>query len=258
MTTPAVDALAGMPNAPTGPEVAAAYARQLEGRPLEEILRWALSTFGDTLALGTSFGKDGLVVLDHLRTLRPSMPVLFLETGYHFPETLALRDRLVTDWHLNVVNLRAKQSVAEQDAEYGPELFRRDPDLCCANRKVAPLRAALLGYRAWLTGVRRDHHAGRAHVPVVEWQELDPDGRGVFKINPMAAWTREQVDAYLQAHALPRHPLWDQGFGSIGCAPCTRKLRAGEAEREGRWSGTGKKECGIHLMGTRAAPEAAS
>jgi phosphoadenosine phosphosulfate reductase len=221
---------------------------------LEEVLTWALQRFGDGLAVGTSFGKDGLVVLDHLRRMAPSVPVLFLETGYHFPETLEFRDRLIREWGIRVVNLYAKQSVEEQDREYGPNLYARDPDLCCLNRKVAPLRLALLGYRAWLTGVRRDHHEGRAHVPMVEWQELDPDGRGVFKINPMAAWTRAQVEAYLEGHGLPRHPLWDQGFGSIGCQPCTRRLRPGEPERAGRWSGTGKKECGIHLMGVKETP----
>lgn len=228
------------------------FSAQLEGCSLPEILRWALERFPGRLAIGTSFGKDGLVVLDHLRALSPDLPVLFLETGYHFPETLAFRDRLQALWGLNIVNLYPAQTVAEQDREYGEKLYARDPDLCCANRKVAPLRKALLGYDAWMTGVRRDQHAGRAAVPLVEWQELDPGVRGTFKINPLAGWSRAQVEEYLQEHQLPLHPLWEQGYASIGCAPCTRKLRAGESERAGRWEGTGKIECGIHLMGKPA------
>ncbi len=222
---------------------------------LPELLAQAVDRFGDRLAVGSSFGKEGLVVLDHLRKIRAGIPVLFLETGYHFPETLAFRDRLVQEWGLNVQNLRAPQTVAEQDAEYGKDLFSRDPDTCCKNRKVAPLRRALVGYDAWLTGLRRDQHEGRKDVPLVEWQELEPGGTGVFKINPLVQWTRPEVERYLEEHHLPRHPLWDQGYGSIGCAPCTRKLRPGEHERAGRWSGFEKRECGIHLMGKPPAPD---
>lgn len=237
-----------------GPEAAARLAQDLDGRELSDVLRWAVERFGEHLALGTSFGKDGLVLLDHLRVLRPTLPVLFLETGYHFPETLALRDELISRWDLQVVNIRPPQSVEEQDREYGAQLFARDPDLCCALRKVEPLRKELLGYEAWITGVRRDQHAGRAAVPLVEWQELDPGVRGIFKINPLVAWSRQQVEDYLVEHRLPRHPLWDQGYASIGCAPCTRRTKAGENERAGRWAETGKIECGIHLMGTSRAP----
>lgn len=233
-------------------------SRSLEGKSLPELLTWASQRFGDGLAIGSSFGKEGLVVLDHLRRIRPGIPVLFLETGYHFLETLAFRDLLVADWHLNVVNLYATQSVAEQDREYGKDLFARDPDTCCMNRKVAPLQKALRGYQAWLTGLRRDQHEGRKDVPFVEWQELDPGARGVFKINPLILWTRADVERYLEEHHLPRHPLWDQGYGSIGCAPCTRKLRPGEHERAGRWSGFEKRECGIHLMGKPPPPDSPS
>jgi phosphoadenosine phosphosulfate reductase len=242
----------GLPS--RGPQEASRLAAALEGVSLPEVLRWAVAHFGERLAIGTSFGKDGLVLLDHLRTMAPTVPVLFLETGYHFPETLALRDQLVSAWGIHVVNIRPPQTVEEQDREFGKDLFTRDPDLCCFRRKVDPLRRELLGYDAWLTGVRRDQHAGRAAVPLVEWQELDPGIRGIFKLNPLAAWSRGQVDAYLDDHHLPRHPLWEQGYASIGCAPCTRKLRLGESERAGRWSGTGKVECGIHLMGKPSSP----
>lgn len=250
---------------PVPPELgrseAAGFAHAWEGLPLEEVLSRAVARFRPRLAIGTSFGKDGLVLLDHLQRMGASLPVLFLETGYHFPETLAFRDALVARWGLQVVNIRAPQTVEEQDREFGERLYARDPDLCCARRKVEPLRKELLGYEAWITGVRRDQHAGRASVPLVEWQELDPGVRGVFKINPLASWSRERVEEYLVQRELPRHALWDQGYASIGCAPCTRKLRPGEGERAGRWSGTGKIECGIHLMGkppAAAAPPAGS
>ncbi|MDE1880755.1 MAG: phosphoadenylyl-sulfate reductase [Euryarchaeota archaeon] len=239
-------------------EEARRLSTELEGKPLPEILEWAVGRFGDRLAIGSSFGKEGLVVLDHLRRIRRDVPVLFLETGYHFPETLAFRDRLIKEWGLNVADLRAAQSVEEQDAEYGKDLFARDPDTCCLNRKVAPLRRALLGYQAWLTGIRRDQHDGRKGTPVVEWQELDPSGRGVFKINPLVGWTKASVEGYIEDHHLPHHPLWDQGYGSIGCAPCTRKLQPGEQERAGRWSGFQKRECGIHLMGKPPPPDPAT
>ncbi len=234
---------------------AAALSQELLPLNLTELLRRVDALFGDRLAAGSSFGKEGLVVLDHLRKIRRDVPVLFLETGYHFPETLGFRDRLVAEWGLNVVNLHAEQSVAGQDQELGKDLFARDPDTCCQRRKVAPLRRALLSYDAWLTGLRRDQHEGRRETPLVEWQELDPGGRGVFKINPLVLWNRAEVEQYLTVHHLPRHPLWEQGYGSIGCAPCTRKIRPGEHERAGRWAGFEKRECGIHLMGKPPPPD---
>lgn len=230
-------------------ERAAKWSRELEVVDPPEIVRWAVERFGDGLVIGSSFGRDGLVVIDLARRWRPDIPVLFLETGYHFPETLAFRDRLRERWGVNVVDVRPALPVAAQDATYGPDLYARDPDTCCTLRKVEPLQRALSGRSAWLTGVRRDQHAGRAATPVVEWQELVPGGRGLFKINPMAGWTRERIDAYSSAHHLPQHPLWTQGYPSVGCAPCTRRVGPGGAERDGRWAGTTKIECGIHLAG---------
>lgn len=211
-----------------------------------ELLRAILERFPARLAVGSAFGKDGVVLLDLLASQGARLPVLFLDTGYHFPETLAYRDRIATEIGVEVVNLRPNESVEQQDATHGPRLFGRDPDLCCRLRKVEPMREALRGFDAWLTGLRRDQHGGRQGTPIVEWQELG-DGRGVFKVNPLAPWTRDQVESYLAEHALARNPLWDQGYASLGCAPCTRPVRPGGAEREGRWAGTVKRECGIHL-----------
>jgi phosphoadenosine phosphosulfate reductase len=249
-----------------GPAQAEEWARELEGRPAHEIIRWAADRFGDGLVIGSSFGKDSLVIVDMARKLRPDIPVLFLETGYHFNETLQFRDRLRDQEKMNIVDVRPALSVPQQDATYGSELFGREPDLCCEMRKVEPLRRALAGRRAWLTGVRRSQHPQRAGIPVVEWQEISPNGDGLFKINPLVAWPLPEVDAYLELHDLPRHPLWAKGFSSIGCAPCTVAVADGEAERAGRWKGQGKIECGIHVAGVRrsststeilAAPERA-
>jgi phosphoadenosine phosphosulfate reductase len=233
------------------------WSRDLEGRPAAEIIRWAVDRFGDGLVIGSSFGKDSLVIMDLARQLRPDIPVLFLETGYHFPETLEFRDQLRSEAKMNIVDVRPDLSVPAQDAEFGRDLFARAPDQCCEMRKVAPLRRALVGRRAWMTGVRRSQHPQRASTPVVEWQEVGENGKGVFKINPLVAWSLPEVDAYLEEHALPRHPLWAKGYPSVGCAPCTAPASLAEGERAGRWKGSGKIECGIHVSGVRrsAAPE---
>lgn len=239
-----------------GAAQAEAWSKRLEGEPPARVIDWALGEFGKELAIGSSFGRDGLVVLDIVRGISPGTPVLFLETGYHFAETLEFRDELVRLWGLRVDNVRPPLTVAEQDARYGPRLFDRDPDACCAMRKVVPLQKALHGYRAWMTGLRRDQHAGRATTPVVEWQELDGGG-AVYKVNPMVAWTRADVDRYAQEHHLPAHPLWARGYPSVGCAPCTRPVAGGAPERAGRWVGVGKTECGIHVAGIRRPAAAA-
>ncbi len=240
------------------PEVALAarWSQELEGRDPAEVIRWADRQFGAGLVIGSSFGKDGLVILDIARGIRPDIPVLFLETGYHFPETLQFRDELKQRWNANIVDVRPEQSVAEQDAAYGFELFARDPDRCCAMRKVEPLQRALHGRSAWMTGVRRSQHSGRQATPVVEWQELEGGG-GLYKINPLVSWSLPQVEAYLGQHQIPAHPLWSRGYRSVGCAPCTSPVAAGEDERAGRWRGRDKVECGIHVAGIRrSAPGA--
>ncbi len=227
------------------------WSRELEGRPAAEIIRWAVDRFGDGLVVGSSFGKDSLVIIDIARRLRPQIPVLFLETGYHFPETLAFRDQLRAELHLNIVDVRPDLTVPEQDATYGSNLFARTPDQCCEMRKVAPLRRALAGRAAWMTGVRRSQHPARASTPVVEWQETSDSGTGLYKVNPLVAWPLPEVDSYLDMHDLPRHPLWAKGYASVGCAPCTMPVAAGEPERAGRWKGFGKVECGINVVGIR-------
>lgn len=215
-------------------------ASALEGASAQDVVRWAVDTFGQRLAVAASM-QDA--VLPHLVSQQlPGVHVLFLETGYHFPETLATRDRVRRQLPVTVVDVLPRQTVAEQDASYGERLHDTDPDLCCFLRKVDPLARALDGYDAWVTGVRRDESPTRAGTPVVVWDEV----HDLVKVNPLVDWTLEDVHAYEEGHDLPVNPLTRDGFPSIGCAPCTRRVAPGEDPRSGRWAGTGKTECGIH------------
>ncbi|MEW2548450.1 phosphoadenylyl-sulfate reductase [Streptomyces sp. NPDC047002] len=221
-------------------DLAERAARDLEDAPASEILDWAAATFGRRFCV-TSSMEDAVVAHLASRAL-PGVDVVFLDTGYHFPETIGTRDAVAAVLDVNVVTLTPRQSVAEQDAEYGPRLHDREPDLCCALRKVAPLDRGLAGYDAWATGLRRDESPTRAGTPVVGFDEK----RGKVKIAPIARWTQEDVEQYVAEHGVLTNPLLMDGYGSIGCAPCTRRLLEGEDSRAGRWSGRGKTECGIH------------
>ena len=170
------------------------------------------------------------------------MHVVFLDTGYHFAETIGTRDWISSVLPITLVNVQPPTTVAEQDAEHGPKLHERDPDLCCSLRKVQPLAQTLAGYPAWGSGVRRDESPTRAGTRLVDWDAK----RGMVKVNPMAAWTQDVVDAYIAEHQIPVNPLFELGYGSIGCAPCTRPVAPGEDPRAGRWAGKNKIECGIH------------
>jgi phosphoadenosine phosphosulfate reductase len=190
-----------------------------------------------------------------LQEIRNDLPVLFLNTGFHFPETLAFRDEIVERWGLNLVDIRGEHGSVEGQAKiHGPELYKRDPNLCCQINKVEPLQKALADYDGWISGLRRDQSPLRADTPVVEAQLL-PSGDEVLKIHPLAHWTRAHVDEYIARHEIPTHPLLEKGFASIGCWPCTRAIKAGEDERAGRWDGSTKTECGIHLFGKTGGPK---
>jgi phosphoadenosine phosphosulfate reductase len=168
--------------------------------------------------------------------------MLFLDTGYHFAETIGTRDAVAATLPVTIRTISPRQTVAEQDASFGARLYERNPDQCCALRKVLPLRRALKDYVAWASGLRRDESPTRSAIRVVEWDEQ----RAMVKLNPIAAWTQADVDAYIAAHGVLVNPLLFDGYGSIGCGPCTRRLAAGEAPRAGRWAGTDKIECGLH------------
>jgi phosphoadenosine phosphosulfate reductase len=221
-------------------ELARLAARELEDATAPEIIRWAADIFGDRLAVTSSMAD---AVVAHLAAaVKAGIDVLFLDTGYHFAETLGTRDAVAAVYDVNVINVTPTLSVAGQDTAFGKDLFARDPDRCCALRKVAPLNAAMRDYDAWITGLRRDETPSRANTPVVSWDA----GRGKVKVCPIAKWTQDDVDAYVAQHNILLNPLLLDGFDSIGCRPCTRRTVAGEDARAGRWAGSGKTECGLH------------
>jgi phosphoadenosine phosphosulfate reductase len=229
-------------------------ARALEGRPAEAVLAWAASVV-PRFAVTSSFGAESAVLLHLVSRVAPQVPVLFLDTGLHFGETLLFRRELADDLGLSVVDVRPERSVAQQAADHRDALWARDPDRCCGLRKTAPLRQMLRSFDGWATGVRRVQTPERAATPVVEPRRHDD--RWLVKVAPIASWSDADVDAYVRQHDLPRHPLLDEGYASIGCAPCTRRVAPGEDARAGRWSSfDGKTECGIHLAddGTVSRP----
>ena len=221
-------------------QTCAEVAERLHHASAEEIADWAVATFGKRLTVASSMQDT---ILPHLFGTRlPGVHVLFLETGYHFNETIETRERAAKAFPITIVNVMPRQTVAEQDAEFGKDLFARDPNTCCFMRKVDPLARSLAGYDAWVTGARRVDAVTRANMPVISWDDV----HGLVKINPLAAWSDFQVEVYQTANGLPRNPLVAQGYPSIGCEPCTSKVAPGEDPRSGRWAGTDKTECGIH------------
>jgi phosphoadenosine phosphosulfate reductase len=214
---------------------------ELEDASAAEIVEWAARAFGERLCVTSSMADA--VVVDLASKAVPGVDVLFLDTGYHFSETLGTRDAMGVMYDVNVITFMPVQTVAEQDAEHGPRLHNRDPDRCCALRKVAPLERALRNYDAWVTGLRRDESPTRAATPVVSWDSR----RRKVKVNPIARWTQADVDAYIDQHHILVNPLLFDGYASVGCAPCTQRVREREDARAGRWAGQAKTECGLHL-----------
>ena len=222
-------------------QLAEQAGRDLETAGAQDVLRWAVDTFGDRFAIASSMG-DGL--LAHLAaSVAPGIDILFLDTGYHFAETIGTRDAVAASYDVNVRTVLPLLTVAEQDAEHGKDLWDRDPTRCCAMRKVEPLARALEPYTAWASGVRRDEAVTRRDTKVVEWDAR----RGKVKVNPIATWTQADVDAYVEKHGVLVNPLAYDGYPSIGCAPCTHRVAPGEDPRSGRWSGQAKTECGLHV-----------
>jgi phosphoadenosine phosphosulfate reductase len=219
-------------------------AWRLEDASPETIIRWAVRTFGARFAVTSSMADA--VLVDLVAKAAPGTDVLFLDTGYHFPETLTMRDAVAATYRgrVTVRTIEPEQTVAEQDATHGRDLFASSPDRCCFLRKVLPLDRALAGYDAWGSGLRRDDSLARSRTPVVDWDARN----GMVKVNPLARWTQEQVDDYVARHGILTNPLLSAGFASVGCAPCTRPA-SGDDARAGRWAGSGKSECGIHLVG---------
>ncbi|HEY1704874.1 MAG TPA: phosphoadenylyl-sulfate reductase [Trebonia sp.] len=216
-------------------------AADLEEATPEDIVRWATDTFGDRICV-TSSMSDAVII--HLASsVRPGIDVVFLDTGYHFAETIGTRDAVQAVYPVNVVNATPSRTVAEQDAELGPRLYGRNPDLCCYLRKVEPLERSLQNYDAWFTGVRRADSESRRNAKAVEWD----DKRKMVKVNPIVRWSDADVDDYIATNGVLVNPLIYDGYPSIGCSTCTMRVEAGADPRSGRWAGTGKTECGIHV-----------
>ncbi|HJR36910.1 MAG TPA: phosphoadenylyl-sulfate reductase [Nocardioidaceae bacterium] len=213
---------------------------ELELAPAEVIIEWTVATFGERFCITSSMGDA--VLADLAAKVAPGIDVVFLDTGYHFAETIGTRDAVEATLPVNLVTVRPEQSVAEQDATYGKDLFLRDPDLCCALRKVAPLKDALMEYDAWATGLRRQETHNRVIAPVIGWD----DAKRKVKVSPLARWTDDEVDRYIAENGVLVNPLQYDGYPSIGCFPCTRRVAPGEDPRSGRWAGSSKTECGIH------------
>ncbi|MGA6164357.1 phosphoadenylyl-sulfate reductase [Amycolatopsis magusensis] len=206
-----------------------------------EALDWTVRTFGDDFIVASNM--QDAVLIELATQAKSDVDILFLQTGYHFAETIGTRDAVEAVYpHVRIVNAEAEQSVAEQDAQYGPRLHERDPGQCCHLRKVVPLRNTLAKYSAWVTGVRRVDAPTRANTPIVGWDERN----GLVKVNPLAAWTDEEFNDYLHEHGILQNPLVEAGYPSIGCAPCTAKPAPGADPRSGRWAGQAKTECGLH------------
>ncbi len=206
----------------------------------QEIIRWAVETFAPDIAMSSSFQTQSLPLLHMVTRLYPDIRVFFLDTGLHFWETLIFRQQIESEFHLKVIDLHYDERW-RPFLEVYRDLPKEDPTLCCYIRKVQPMQQALRGLRAWITGIRRDQTATRATAKI-----LEPQPDGLLKINPLLNWKEADVEAYRQQYRLPEHPLTVWGYASIGCAPCTRPIRPGEAPRAGRWAGTGKTECGLH------------
>ena len=221
-------------------ELAERGAAELDGASAQDLLRWTDENFGGNYVVASNM--QDAVLIDLAAKVRSGVDVLFLDTGYHFVETIGTRDAVEAVYDINIVNVTPDHTVAEQDALLGKNLFARDPNECCRLRKVAPLGKALRGYSAWVTGLRRVEAPTRANAPLISWDKAF----GLVKINPLAAWTDEDMQHYIDTNDVLVNPLVYEGYPSIGCAPCTAKPVEGADPRSGRWQGLSKTECGLH------------
>jgi phosphoadenosine phosphosulfate reductase len=233
-----------MPGATVEPafDLDAANRELAEATP-EAILAWTWTRFQPKVILTCSFQHDGVVLAHMLRDIAPEVPVVFINTGFHFAETLAYRDEIERRFGIKVLELAPIMPREQFATEHGLDLYARNPDLCCHINKVEPLKRFLPGVRAWVNGRRRDQASTRKDIRTIEAFQGN-----LFKVNPMASWTAKDTYYYMERHGIPTHPLFDKGYASIGCEPCTRPVVAGENERDGRWAGTGKVECGLHTF----------
>ena len=220
------------------PEVSAS----LETSPPSEILRWAVEAYHPRLTMATAFGPEGCAIIAMLAEIEPSIRVFNLDTGYQFPETLELRERIRERYGIAVELVAPAETVSEMEGRLGGPIYATNPEECCRTRKVEPLRGAVKGFDAWISAIRRDQTPNRARAGIVEWDAKF----GLVKVNPLANWSNSDVWRYLVENDVPYNPLHDRGYRSIGCWPCTRAVGANEDDRAGRWSGSARQECGLH------------
>ena len=223
------------------PEEIEQLAQEFETQTPQEIIKWAVDTFWPQVALSSSFQTQSVPLLHMAWTVRRDILIFFIDTGYHFWETHMFRERLSSHWQLNVLDLYRDSRWDEFVRARTRSLPLDDPNLCCYVHKVQPMQKALKDMKAWISGIRRDQTAVRAQAKILELQD-----DGLLKINPLLNWTKADVKKYSEEHRLPAHPLFQRGFRSIGCAPCTVAIGINDDERAGRWSGRGKTECGLH------------
>jgi phosphoadenosine phosphosulfate reductase len=216
-------------------------SQEFEAHSPQEILQWAVGEFWPDIALSSSFQTQSMPLLHMVMRIQPEMRIFFLDTGFHFWETLIFREQMAYEWQLNVVDLHRDARWDVFARQHGRSLPRSDANLCCFINKVQPMQKAMQGLRAWITGIRRDQTNNRARARILEVQK-----DGLVKINPLLNWTRKDVQEYIETHHLPSHPLLEKGYRSIGCAPCTTATQSDQNERAGRWVGQGKTECGLH------------
>jgi phosphoadenosine phosphosulfate reductase len=221
-------------------ELAVRGASELENADAQALLRWTDEHFGGSYVVASNM--QDAVLVEMAAKVRPGVDVLFLDTGYHFAETIGTRDAVEAVYDVHVVNVTPEHTVAEQDELHGKDLFARDPAACCRMRKVEPLSKALRGYSAWVTGIRRVEAPTRANAPLISFDEAF----GLVKINPLAAWSDDDMQDYMSSNGILVNPLVEEGYPSIGCAPCTAKPEPGNDPRSGRWQGLAKTECGLH------------
>ena len=233
-------------------EALARKSAELEGKPAQDIVAWAIAEYGPKAGISTAFGVEGCALIDMAVKIDPKIPVFTVDTGFLFPETYDLMQRISEKYGVAIQRMEGKVSKAEQEREHGVALWERDSDRCCALRKVEPTERAVAGLDAWFAGLRRDQGKSRAGIAILERYD-HADGTPLVKVNPLATWTRNDTWKYVMANGVPYSPLLDQGYKSIGCWPCTRPVDAGADERAGRWAGSEKKECGIHTFMIRKA-----
>lgn len=217
------------------------FSQEFESKTPQEIIEWAVERYAPYVAMSSSFQTQSMPLLHMISQIAPDTPIFFINTGYHFWETLMFREQIAEEWKLNIIDVYRDSRWDVFVRQRTRTLPLEDPNLCCYLHKVQPMQKALKGYKAWITGIRRDQTSVRAQAKILELPQED-----LLKVNPLLNWTRTDVQRYIEQHNLPKHPLYEKGYRSVGCAPCTVAIGANDDERAGRWAGRGKVECGLH------------